>query len=146
MRILIFTLTLLLPQIASADLVLAARTLRARTILTAADVVLQKSAVQGPVSDISQVVGLEARVVIYQGRPISLSDVGPAAIIDRNQIVTLVYSNGPLLIRADGRSLGRAGIGDSIKVMNLTSRKTVRGIVDTTGAVVVGTGLAGLTR
>ena len=137
-------LAILLPQMALADVVLAARTLRARTILSATDLVLHKSEIDGAVTEISQVIGLEARVVLYEGRPISLSDIGPAAIIVRNQTVTLVYANGPLRISADARALGRAGVGDRLKVMNLASRKIIFGIVGRNGAVFVRAGAAGL--
>jgi len=134
----------LLPQLALADVVLAARTLRARTILTADDLILRKSEIDGAVTEVSQLIGLEARFVLYEGRVIDLSDVGPAAIIERNQIVTLVYANGQLRISADGRALGRAGAGEGLKVMNLTSRKIVTGLVGSSGAVFVGAGALGV--
>ena len=127
-----------LPLAAWADTVIAVRTIRSRTILTAADLALQKNDLTGAFSSIAQVVGLETRVVLYQGRPISASDVGPAAIIERNQIVLLLYVRGTVSISAEARSLGRAGVGDRLRVMNLASRKTVIGVVDAGGNVVVG--------
>ena len=91
----------------------------------------------GELSRPEDVVGLEARVVLYEGRPILASDVGPAAIIERNQIVTLVFSKGTLSIATEARALGRGGIGDAIRVMNLASRNTVSGTVTPDGSVVV---------
>ncbi len=127
-----------LPGSVVADVVLAARTLRSNSIIAASDLYLQKTDTQGVKLGISDIVGLETRVTIYQGRPISLSDIGPATIIERNQIVTLIYASGSLLISAEGRSLGRAGIGDRLKVMNLSSRHTVLGTVNEDGTVGVG--------
>jgi flagella basal body P-ring formation protein FlgA len=79
-----------------------------------------------------------ARVVLYTGRPIRPGDVGPAAIIDRNQIVTLLFSRNGLKIATEARALGRAGVGDRVRVMNLASRSTITGTVDRHGRVLVG--------
>lgn len=134
----IFLAAMALPLAASADTVIAVRTIRSHTILTAADVRLQENEQPGAFSSIADVVGLEARVVLYQGRAISAADVGPAAIVERNQIVTLVYVRGTLSIATDARSLGRAGVGERLRVMNLASRKTIIGTVDAAGNVIVG--------
>ncbi len=122
-----------------AQTVVAARTIRSHAILTEADLVLADLGTQGGFSDIADLVGLEAKVTLYQGRPIAARDVGPAAIIERNQVVTMRFASGNLTITADARALGRAGIGDEIRVMNLASRKTVFGTVGADGVVYVGT-------
>lgn len=127
------------PWAVFAQTVVAARTIRSHAILTEADLVLADTGTKGGFSDIADLIGLEARVTLYQGRPIAASDVGPAAIIERNQIVTMIFANGALTIKADARALGRAGIGDDVRVMNLASRKTVFGTVGADGEVYVGT-------
>jgi len=76
-------------------------------------------------------------VVLYAGRPIRPGDVGPPALIERNQIVTLHYRSGPLTIAAEARALGRAAAGEEVRVMNLASRSTVTGTVTETGGVVI---------
>ncbi len=121
----------------AADTLIAARTIRSQTLLSTADVIVVSNDLPGELSRPEDVVGLEARVVLYEGRPISASDVGPAAIIERNQIVTLVFNKGPLSIATEARSLGRGGIGDAIRVMNLASRNTVSGTITPDGSVVV---------
>lgn len=128
----------LFPAVAAADSVLAKRTIRSQSILVASDVMLEKNRLNSTITKISDVVGLETKFVLYEGRPISATDVGPAAIITRNQIVTLVYLQGGLSIAVEARSLGRAGIGDWLRVMNLSSRNTIRGIVSEDGSVLVG--------
>lgn len=126
---------------ATADTVVATRTIRAQTLLLATDVTLTKGDIAGAYSALDEVVGLEARVALYAGRPIGRNDVGPPALIDRNQIVRLIYVSGGLTMAAEGRALGRAGIGDRLKVMNVTSRQTVTGLVRADGAVTVGPNL-----
>lgn len=119
----------------SAETLLAARTLRAQTILTPDDLTVATGTVPGTATDLAEVIGLETRVAIYQGRPIRPADLGPPAIVERNQIVVLSYVAGPLTIIAEARALGRGGPGDSIRVMNTASRTTVSGIVAADGSV-----------
>lgn len=115
--------------IANAETVLAARTIRAQTILSATDIAVVEGDVMGAYAFADEVIGLESRVALYAGRPIRIEDLGPPAIIDRNQIVTLYYRTDILTLAAEGRALGRAGVGDRLRVMNLTSHQIVSGTV-----------------
>ena len=124
---------------AAAETVLAARTIRAQTVIAAADVTLAESEVDGAYSNLDEVIGFEARVALYAGRPVRSGEVGPPALVERNQVVPLIYRASGLVISAEGRALGRAGLGETIRVMNLTSRQTVSGRVRADGTVVVGT-------
>lgn len=131
----------LLPMGAWADTVLAARTLRAETVLTEQDVKMAAGETPGTLDDPLLVVGMETRVTLYAGRPIRPQDLGPPAIVDRNQLVPLSYHAGTLSILTEGRALGRGGVGDVIRVMNLSSRTTVTGRIAPNGQVFVGQGM-----
>lgn len=120
-----------------ADTVVAARNIRANMVITAQDLELAPSDLPGGFQLLEDVVGQEARVVLYAGRPIMVNDIGPPALVQRNQIVTLAYVSGPLTILAEGRSLGRAGVGDRVRILNLSSRTTVTGSVLADGTVSV---------
>ena len=76
---------------AAADTVLASRSIRAHAIITETDVVLSATKVPNGHTRIGDVVGQEARVVLYAGRPILLDDIGPPAIVTRNQIVRVEF-------------------------------------------------------
>jgi flagella basal body P-ring formation protein FlgA len=126
MRRLLLSAALLLPwSAAAADTVLAARTIPARSIIGPADVVVHASDVAGTISRPDMVIGMEARVALYAGRPIRMGDIGMPAIIERNDIVTLQYTGHGIAIATEGRALGRAAAGDVLRVMNLNSRATV---------------------
>ena len=118
-----------------ADTVVAQRTIRAQTIIMPDDVALAAMDVPGTLGRLDDAVGLEARVAIYSGRPIRAGEVGPPSVIERNQIVVLAYQAGALAIATEGRALGRGGIGDAIRVMNIASRTTVRGVIAEDGSV-----------
>lgn len=133
---LIFLLTVLCGP-ALADTLVAARTIRARGIVAPADLQVVGRDVPGALSDPDSALGLEARVVLYAGRPIRPGDLGPPAMVERNQIVTVHFQSGPIRIAMDGRTLARAGVGERIRVMNLNSRTTVTGTVAEDGTIVV---------
>lgn len=130
-------LALALAPPAVAQMVVAAHTLRAQTVLTAADLTVAAGLVPGAAVDPADLLGQETRVAIYAGRPILASQVGPPALVDRNQLVTLVYRRGALTILAEGRALDRAGAGENLRVMNTGSRMTVTGRVTASGTVAV---------
>lgn len=122
---------------AAADAVYATRTIRANSVITAQDLVVKDGEISGMASAPEQLIGTEARVALYAGRPIALANVGPPALVERNQIVPLVFEKNGLTIMAEGRSLARAGEGDYVRVMNLSSRSTVSGVVMPDGRILV---------
>lgn len=123
------------PDLAMADSVVPTRTIRANATISEQDVTIKT--IQNPhaFSQIADVIGQEARTTLYAGRPILFDDVGPPAVISRNQIVTLKYEASGIVIFTEGRSLQRGGIGDSIRIMNLDSRATLFGQVQADGSV-----------
>jgi flagellar basal body P-ring formation protein FlgA len=129
----------LIPGAAPADPALvASRTLRAAHVIGPGDLTVSaQPAPPGFVSHPDQALGMEARVTLYAGRPIPLASLAPPALVERNQLVTLVFRQGGLEIRADGRALARGGPDESIRVMNLASRNTLSGRVAGPGLVFV---------
>jgi flagella basal body P-ring formation protein FlgA len=147
MRWLAALILTLLPAAASAQMLVASRTLRAASVITEADVTRVARALEpGATDDLAAVLGLEPRVTIYAGRPLRPGDLGPPALVERNQTVLLIYSTGGLEIRTEGRALARGGAGDMLRVMNLSTRQTVTGVVTQTGLVRVGPPAMGETR
>lgn len=136
MRILLL-MAIVFPAPALAEMIVAARTIRAHAVISAQDLAIKRGDVAGVAVDPSEVMGLEARVTLYAGRPVRLTDVGPPAVIDRNEIVPLIFEQNGLRITTEGRSMSRAGAGEQVRVMNLSSRTTVTGRVEPDGNVIV---------
>ena len=126
-----------LATVAAADTVIALRTVPARSIVSASDLGLAKGDVPGALSDPAAAVGLETRVTLYQGRPVLGGHLGPPALVERNEVVALHYNHSGLEILTEGRALDRAGAGDRVRVMNLSSRITVTGTVTGPGEISV---------
>lgn len=127
----------LLATSAEADTLVAARTIPAQAIIAASDLVTHATDVPGAVADPALLIGMEARVALYAGQPIRPGDVGFPSVVDRNQIVPLIYTGTAIHIATEGRALDRAGPGELIRVMNLSSRNTVTARIGADGAAYV---------
>ncbi|MCC5960624.1 MAG: flagella basal body P-ring formation protein FlgA, partial [Rhodobacteraceae bacterium] len=79
---------------------------------------------------------------LLPGRPNQLADRAPAAVVQLNDPVRMAYRRGGRVSLPAARARARAGLGDTITVMNLGSRQSVQGVVTTAGLVEV-TGSSG---
>ncbi|MBI6629390.1 flagellar basal body P-ring formation chaperone FlgA [Pontibaca salina] len=122
---------------ACADIVVPVRTIRAKEIISADDLILKPENLPGAVADPRTLIGQEARVALYPGRAIHKGDIAPATLVERNEITTLVYIRGGLHIVTEGRALGRGAAGDMVRAMNLSSRTTITGTIQTDGSIEV---------
>ncbi len=136
MRLLTLILCLT-PMPSLAEIVVPTRTIRAKEVIVSSDLEIKTTEVNGAVRRPEDLIGQEARVALYPGRPIRPADVGPPAIVDRNDLVTLVFDHVALSITAEGRALGRGAAGERIRVMNLASRTTVTGVIRPDGQIEV---------
>lgn len=135
MRLLIFLGVWLCAGAAIADTVVAARNIRPGTALLATDVIAIRGEVPGSFADPADLVGQEAKVALYAGRAILRDHIAPAAAVERNEAVVLIYTSSGLNIQADGRALGRAAVGERIRVMNLSSKSALFGTVQPDGTI-----------
>lgn len=133
MRGLFLTGLLLAAQPALADVFVPTRVIRAKEVITQGDVEWRRSDMTGA----DEVVGLEARITLYPNRPIRSGDVGVPALVERNQLVPLVYVTGGLRIVTEGRVLARGAVGDVVRVINLASKMPVRGRIREDGWIEV---------
>ncbi|MEM8850963.1 MAG: flagellar basal body P-ring formation chaperone FlgA [Pseudomonadota bacterium] len=130
-------LLILIGEPTYADAVTVLRPIRAGTALTADDLAFADTDAEDGFADPRDLIGLEARVNLYPGRPVLTRDVGLPTVVQRNAVVPLIFRRGGLTITLEGRALSRAGDGEAVRVMNLSSRQTVTGIATASGAVVV---------
>jgi flagellar basal body P-ring formation protein FlgA len=124
-------------EAALAGAVVPVRAIRGQSLIGPEDVELADLDAPGAIADPAAVVGREARVTLYPGRPILKGQVGAPALVERNQIVRMTFASGPLSISAEGRVLDRGGEGETVRVMNLSSRQVVSGEVTPDGSIEV---------
>ena len=128
-------LAALLPATAMADSVVATRTIRAQSVIAVEDLAMVPAEIAGALTTADAAVGQEAKVTLFAGRAVRAADLVSPALIQRNQVVSVVYKIAGLTIRTDGRALERGGAGAVIKVMNLSSHLTVQGAIAPDGSV-----------
>ncbi len=134
-KLLYFILPFVLASSCLADIVVPTRTIRADAIIRENDVALHRGQNQNVFDQLNLVIGQEARVALYAGRPIRFDEIGPPSIINRNQIVGAFFEGRGLRIATEVRALERGGVGDYIRVMNLASRATIFGQVLPDGSI-----------
>ncbi|MCF6273343.1 MAG: flagellar basal body P-ring formation chaperone FlgA [Rhodobacteraceae bacterium] len=118
--------------------VVALSGIRAQSVITVEMVALAEGNIPGAYVALAAVIGLEARINIYPGRPIMIDALGAPAILQRNQSVVMRFRRGALTIYSEGRVLDRAGIGDRVRVMNMDSKSVIFGRVGADGTIEVG--------
>ena len=137
------TWTLYVPVSVSlfGDVVVAARPLGRKTLLTAADLKLARRDLaqlhSGYFSDIGQLIGKQTGRSIAVDTAISSSLVREPLAIKRGQRVSLVAASGGLEVRMSGEAMADGAAGDRIRVRNLSSKRVVDGIVKSASTVQV---------
>lgn len=128
----------LVPVLASGESVVALRTLPARTVITEADITVVSAEIDGAIGSADLAIGQELKVTVFAGRPVRSLDLGPQSIVERNQIVVLIYQSGALTIAAEGRAMDKGAEGETVRAMNLTTRSTISGRIAADGTIHVG--------
>lgn len=133
----LFTLSCLAAGPALSGSLVATRSIIAKSLVGPEDFRLVKADYPGAADSAEEVVGKEARVTIWAGKPLRPGDLGPPALVDRNDIVRIRYAMGSLEIATDGRALDRGAAGERVRAMNLNSRTIISGVVTGAGDVTV---------
>ncbi len=128
---------MLLPAPALADAVILTRSLPARATVGLADITTVAADIPGAATAPDQVLGQALRVAVQAGRPLRVDDLTAPEVVVRNQLIKLHYALGGMTIAADGRALDAGAVGQAVRVMNLSSRGTVQGVVLPDGSVQV---------
>lgn len=109
--------------------------------ISAKDLVLVKRPVNQLSSDIvkplSDLVGLVPRRVLRAGVPIRNADVAKPILVEKNQLVTVVYQSKGISLAMRGRASASAARGETVRVQNLQSKRFVEGIATDNGQVTV---------
>lgn len=127
-----------LPAAAPAGIV-AARTLPAGTVIEAGDISIAAlpDGLADDAADPARIIGRQARTTIYEGRPVQPANLVTPTLVDRNALVTVIYTAGALSISTEGRALGKGGAGDTIPVLNVASRVTLSARINPDGTLTV---------
>jgi flagellar basal body P-ring formation protein FlgA len=113
----------------SRNIVHATRALKRNSIVSEEDVEVQKiSITDNPERysrDLDQAVGRRVLREISARHPVMAADLENPAALKRGATVTIVYEKAGLTVTAKGQAREDAGIGSSIRVVNVMTNRTV---------------------
>lgn len=75
--------------------------------------------------DTKDLVGMTPRRMIMQGKPVRSSDLRPPLLVERGKNVTMIFEDNGLRLTAMGRALQNGARGETIRVVNDASSRTV---------------------
>ena len=81
------------------------------------------------------IVGMEAQRALSAGTVVRTSDVIRPQLVRRGEPVTITLRDGGLTISTEGRALGNGAAGDFVRVVSLSTNRTLDGVVEGTGAI-----------
>lgn len=84
-------------------------------------------------------IGTTPRRMLSAGKPIKANEIELPRIVERGQLVTMVFKSGPMELTAMGKAMESGAKGDIIRIVNAASSRTVQGIVSAEKEVLVKT-------
>lgn len=85
----------------------------------------------------ADLIGTTPRRLITPGQPVKVIEIEAPKIVERGEFVTMIFNRGPLQLTARGKALENGAKGDTIRVVNTSSNKTVEGLVTASKEVTV---------
>lgn len=89
----------------------------------------------GAVEDPSSLIGMRALRTLQAGGPLRADQFKPEPILHKGQKVEILLEKGGLKIVAPGEALEEGGSGQTIRVLNISSRRVVSARVEHPGGV-----------
>lgn len=84
-----------------------------------------------------KLIGMTPRRPLKIGMPVRQSDIERPQLVKKGKMVNITYTTANMTLTSQGKAIESGGRGDVIRVMNLTSHKTLDAIVRGTGDVEV---------
>lgn len=124
--------------VATTEATVLTRAVDRGEILKASDLIVErrpKSELGGDGARRDVAIGMQARKPLRAGQVVRANDLSRPDMVQRDQMVTLVYQTDGLFLTMRAKALEAGGQGDAVSVMNLQSKRTVQGVVTAPGQV-----------
>ena len=82
--------------------------------------------------------GKAARKAIRAGAPVAARDLASPRVIAKDETVSVAYRMGGVNLVLQGKALGPASVGDTVRVLNPASKKVFEAVASGPGQAVVG--------
>jgi flagella basal body P-ring formation protein FlgA len=108
-------------------------TFRNGSIIRKRDITFQKHRAKSLNHDVilnaDELVGMTPRRMLFNDKPIKLSEIEAPQIIKRGENVTMTFNNGAMILTAMGKAMENGSKGDLIRVVNASSSRTIMAMV-----------------
>lgn len=74
------------------------------------------------------IVGMTPRRTVLAGAPMSREDLIAPQVIQRGKSVLMTYKSGPLVLTAQGKALENAAKGETVRVVNISTNRTLEAV------------------
>lgn len=99
-------------------------------------VTLRTDRLQGDIiTDADTLIGMSPRRGLTPGTPLRANDVRPTIVVKKNSVVAMVYKTPYMTLSAQGRAIEDGAQGDTIRVINTATQRTVHAQVSGPGQV-----------
>ncbi len=116
-------------------------TVRNGTIITANNIetveIPTKSLSSQVIIDANALLGSTPRRMISAGQPIKVNDIQAPQVVERGEIVTMIFKRGPLQLTAQGKAMENGAKGDMIRVINTGSNQSIQGTISNPREIIV---------
>jgi flagella basal body P-ring formation protein FlgA len=89
------------------------------------------------ITEEGQLVGMAPRHLLRAGDPVRTSDVQPPVVVSKGALVTMMYKTSFMVITARAKALQDGAKGETVRVMNLQSKRELEAVVASADMVVV---------
>lgn len=125
--------------IVRGPVVVASRGLTRGTVLRPQDVELQirdtGTSPFGYFSDVTQATNHKLKRPVAAGKPIVENMLEKLSVVERGERVSIIAGSSGVSVRMMGKALESAALGETVRVRNLSSKRTVQGRVTAPGVV-----------
>jgi len=92
----------------------------------------------GVLTDPTQILGLAPRRVLQPNRVLTANDIEQPILVKRNAMVTVVYRHPGMELTGQAKAVGSAAMGETVRLVNLSSNRQFDAVVTGRNAVAVG--------
>jgi flagella basal body P-ring formation protein FlgA len=117
------------------------RSLQPGEVVQAEDLVWSKGAATVPIEAPrapAAIIGQAVRRPLHAGDAVSQTDVAPALVIRKDDVIQVVYQVDGMKLTLQGKAQSGAAIGQSVSVINPVSKKVIEAVASGPGQALIG--------
>jgi flagella basal body P-ring formation protein FlgA len=84
-----------------------------------------------------ELIGMTPKRMILPGKPVKANDLQLPIVVERGDMVTMIFNDGGMRLTAKGKALENGAKGDVVRVANSASSRTVEALVTAEREVIV---------